>query len=436
MVKDISGSTQHSLDRECSIVYDYLHHRAATQSALEVIQEFQHLFQQGKNQNIQVSQALSKIALVPEQFDRFLSNCFYSVLNCWLDDPESIFQIPKLFDTLDLISTKKSLDRRRQQLFRLIENYHQSNSYLQLKAIIAIVEPQTTSEYNLKSALSTDGIGNSNRIEVNSCLVRYPYLYQYFLPKSERFERLSRFVEQLQTNRQKDFEFSLSKHIIYRFRLKQLAKMKLLGKGAGKMITKADNPSLLSEKALKVALQQYVGKIDREKTALEQAQSFIAENDLRNSYGVFKQDLHHFLSSNIQPRNSSYQFKHLLQQKLTEIFPQSDAKPLNRTLILQTCRQLFSFFIVDLSLPTDSDRFRELIANLGTAQAMLILVKLTLICPESKSDLEQKICSIATHYQLDSVQTTPWLIKSLEHLSIAFSIYFGKMDVSLVRNAR
>ena len=43
--------------------------------------------------------------------------------------------------------------------------------------------------------------------------------------------------------------------------------MKLLAKGAGKIITRADSPSLLFQKAFKIALHQfafsiYFGKID------------------------------------------------------------------------------------------------------------------------------------------------------------------------------
>ena len=100
---------------------------------------------------------------------------------------------------------------------------------------------------------------------------------------------------------------------------------------------------------------------------------------------------------------------------------------------MQTCRQLYSFLIVNSAVADRDDRFAELITNLGTA-VMLILTKIVLICPESKPDLEKKICSIVTRYQLQNVRNLPWLIKALEHLSIAFSIYFGKIDVPTVRS--
>ncbi|MEL7011587.1 MAG: hypothetical protein AAGM29_23840, partial [Cyanobacteria bacterium J06588_4] len=122
--------------------------------------------------------------------------------------------------------------------------------------------------------------------------------------------------------------------------------------------------------------------------------------------------------------NISCQFASRLRQKLVQIFPQASDKPLNRTQMLQTCRQLYSFLIIE---PTSNspEQFAELIVNLGTAQVAKILIEIALICPESKADLERKIYLIATHYQYQTVQQTPWLLKSLEHLLMAFSIYFG-----------
>lgn|GEM_PF-1848375 len=449
MIRDISGSTGHGIGQEYNIVYEYLRQRAAIQSSRELIQEFQNLLQQGKNTDHKISAVLDKIICDSKPgFDIFLSNCFYLILDCWLETPESMLDVDQLFNILDILVKTRSYDRRRKQLVQLIKNYQQSTSYLQLKAFIAIIHPQAISSdddhdgHDGQNPFSTNEVSgsqsNHRQTLINTYLLRYTYLYRHFLPSDEHLNHLNHlasFTEKLRKQRQQDFEILLSKHIIYRFRLKQVARMKLLTKGAGKMIIKVDNPSLLSERAFRVALKQYVGKIDHEHTVLERAQRFIAKNELRNSYGDFKQDLYHFIASDIKPRNNTYNFKSRFKQKLDDIFIQSNAKSLNRTLILQTCRQLLSFLIVDPAISNNPQRFAELIANLGTAQVMMILVKITLICPESKSDLEKKICTIVSHYQLHNVQENLWLIKSLEHLLMAFSIYFGNLDVSLARSA-
>ena len=440
MIKYIDNSTWQPIDRQSSIIYEYLRQCAAIQSPPAVIEKFRSLFLQGKNENNQVSKALEKIIFSPvgqKQFDVILSHCCYLILDCWSDTQESLSYAAELIGTFDLINQTKSYDRRRKQLIQLIKDYQQTELYFQLRAIIVILNLQEVTNVVLADEISTNEASGSsscsNKI-ISTYLARYTYLYDYCLPQNSELNQLKEFIKTLQTNRKQDFEVRLSKHLIYRVRLKQIAQMKLLSKGAGKAITKVDNPTLLSERAFKKAIKQYIGQVEKQGTILQQAQHFVTANNLRNSYQIFKQDLYRFLTSNIKPRNSSYQFKSKLKQKLKQIFPQSDAKPLNNSLILQTCRQLFSFLIVEKSSPLDPNRFTELIVNLGTAQAMTILIKITLICPESKAYLEEKISLVVTSYQLHSIQDTPWLVKTLEHLLIAFSIYFGDIDVSIAKN--
>jgi hypothetical protein len=439
VIRDIDSSAPQTIVQQHNLVHEYLRQGATKQTPPELIQKFQNLLQQARNENTQVSKALENIIFAEKsQFYTFLSQCFYTILAAWLNQPESRAYLGQLLGTLDVVCQSSSYNRGRKQLILLLKNYQQSESYEQLKLFIALIYPsKAIAQNSADSFVTNESTGNINSPAtpiIKTYLIRYTYLYPYFLPQDLKIQHLIDQIEQLQKHRQQDFEILLSRHIIYRFRLKQLAKMKMMATSAGKMIMKVDNPSLLSEKAFQIALQQYVGKIERNSSILERSQRFVTENKYRPTYQVFKQDLHSFLVSNIQPRNSTYQFASLLEQKLVDIFPQANEKPLNQTQIIQTCRQLFSFLIPPPTL-NHRDQFAELVANLGTAQAMMILIKITLICPESKADLEKKICLIAKHYQHQTIQQNSWLLKSLEHLLIAFSIYFGKIDVSIVKSA-
>ena len=437
MIKNINNSAQ-PVAQASNIVYEYLLHCVTTKSPPEVVQEFKNLLIQGRSVDQRVSKALEKIISSTEgQFNIILSYCFYLILDNWSHSPKSLFYLAQLWEIFDLVNQTRSCDRLRLRLIQLIKDYQCSQAYLQLKAIMAIIDPQAVNNIVLANAAITNEESNhSNSINtsiINTYLPRYTYLYNYFLPEEFELNELRQYLQALQENRQKNFEIQLSKHIIYRFRLKQVAKMKLLSKGAGKIITKVNNPSLLSERAFRIALQQYLG-VDRGGTILQRSQRFVIDNNSRSSFQVFKQDLHRFLTNNIKPRNSNYDFSQELKQKLDDAFFQADRKALNDTLILQTCRQLYSFLITDTHSVTDPNKLTNLIVNLGTAQVMMILIKIVLICPESKSDLEKKIASIASYYQLNAIQEIPWLFKTLEHLLLAFSIYFGKIDVSIAKS--
>jgi hypothetical protein len=450
VIRDIDSSAQKTTVQQPvqqqQLILEYLRHSATTQSPPELIHKFQHLLQQGKNEDAQVSKALEKVIFAgEEQFNWFLSECFYTILGSWLEQPDSLVYFEQLLATLNAVCQSRSFDRVRKQLIQLIKKYQLSSAAEQLQLVVGLICPTKAIAHSLGNSLVTneseDHSNSSNSSNkspahfLHTHLVRYTYLYRNFLPAKLEVQPLIDHIQQLQSDRQKNFEILLSKHIIYRFRLKQVAKMRIMAKGAGKIITKVDNPSLLSERAFQVALQQYIGKNEQSQTLLERSQHFVAKNKYRQTYQIFKSDFSHFLGDNIKPRNSTYQFSNMLEQKLADIFPQANDKPINSTQILQTCRQLFSFLIPDPALNDHRDQFAELVANLGTAQAMMVLIKITLICPESKADLEKKICAVVMHYQHQTVQQNPWLLKSLEHLLIAFSLYFGNIDVSIAKSA-
>ena len=438
MIRDIDGSAR-AVSQEFNVVYKYLRQSATVQAPLELTQNFKTLLQNGRNADARVSRAFEKIVFASEgQFVSFLNQCFYIILDIWVDRDESLVCIDRLIKTLNAICKTSSYDRRRKQLIQQIWRYQQSQSYLRLKLVTTIIDPTVNLDTETDRSIATNesGItGTSKTPLIDSYLSRYPFLYPYLLPADISAPHISAKIEWLQSERQKEFEIQLSKHIIYRFRLKQIAKMKMMSQSAGKIITKSKNPSLLSERAFRAALQQYVGKSDRGNTLQERAQLFIAENQHRKNYGKFKLDFGRFLTHEIEPRSSTYHFKSRLSQKLAEIFPQANDKPLNQTQILQTCRQLLSYLIVDPALTNSPQQFAELVVNLGTAQAMLTISKIILICPEAKADLEKKLYLIVDRYQLQTVQQTPWLLKSLEHLLIFYSIHFGHVDVSMTRAA-
>ena len=438
MFNDINGSSHLSVDREANVIYEHLR-KCAIESPSDVIQEFRNLLLLSKKINSRVSNALETVLFSnrQQQFNTVLNNCSWIILDCWLDNRRSRSYIPQLLDTFDLVAQTYSYNRQRKQLVRSIKDYQQSELYFQIRAAIAIIKPKDFTRLDLITLLSarmsdtTGSHANNDRIDIY--LPRYPYLYHNFIPKNIQTKHLVTLIERSQKKRQKEFDILLSKYIIYRFRLKQLEKMEPLSKEANKTITKVDNPSLLSYKASSAAFKQYLSKVNGY-SLLEKARLFTEENKSRASYRVFKQDLYRFIAADITPINNTFKFKNRLETKLEGMFAESNDKPLNKALIVQTCRQLLSIMIINQSNSNNSLEIKELIANLGATQTTLILTKIVLICPELKVDLEKKIFSLVARYQLQKAAEVSWLIKALEHLAISLNICFGNIDTSIAKS--
>lgn len=53
-----------------------------------------------------------------------------------------------------------------------------------------------------------------------------------------------------------------------------------------------------------------------------------------------------------------------------------------------------------------------------------------------KSYLEKRCSILFNHYEGFSQEEVPWLVQALENMQIAFSIHFGRADLSCLRQIR
>ena len=82
---------------------------------------------------------------------------------------------------------------------------------------------------------------------------------------------------------------------------------------------------------------------------------------------------------------------------------------------------------------TGHERYIDLITYLGETKTIGLLLKLVLLCSKVKPYLEQRFSILFSHYESVAENEAPWLIKSLENLQVAFSVYFGQADFSLIQ---
>ena len=424
MIKNEDSSIQPLIQEKTGRISGYFRECGSNQPPNAVIDCFSSLFFQGRSDLVEIDRALEVIITSSwgqQNFNLIINNCCYLIIDCWSTEPKSLLFLEELVAVLDSVeSLPKSYDRRRNKIRQLIKDYRQTELYVKLQFLVTLFNSELTTKLDTEALLS-------------SLIPRYSYLYPYLLPDYEQISKLENLVTKLQEDCQKSFEFKLSQYIIYRTRLKQVASMKLLSRGADKVIYQSENPTLLSEKKTIITMKQYINKIERENTLLQLSQQFVSRNQIRNSYKEFKVDLYQYLIYDFQPRRSSYQFNHKLKQKIDSIFPQSNERTINQTLILQTCRQLLSFIILESAPSRNTKQFTELIKYFGTTQTVYLLIKIILICPEAKPDLAKKIFGLYLEYHGQKIKDTSWLVKILEQLLIAFSLYFGKIDVSIAK---
>jgi hypothetical protein len=424
VVKSNFNFTWQELNQEKGILYEYFRHCLSNQSPTEVLDEFRCLFIEGRSKQPNAREALEKIVFSQqgqEKFDYIINHCCHIIINYWSNKPELQEFIPHLIGIFNTVNPKTNYyDRRKSRLLKLVCEFKTTEQYLKLTRLVEL----------LSTSQAIDSEKNQN---VGDLAQRYFYLYKYLLLGEEQSQEEKKLIREIQKNNQKYFEFQLSQHIIYRARLVQIARARQISQGAGKIIRRVNNPTLLSEKDLKIAIKQYMGKVNQEGTIWQSAQKFLTENKFRHSYQEYHRDLYRYLINSVSPKHEDYQFANKLKQIFKQIKSPSNSPELTDVAMLSTCRQLLRYLVASNYKEPEHYQFIELVKYLGTVQTITLLIKIILICPQAKPDLEKRFAILFTHYQSYKIAEVFWLVKSLEHLLIAFSIYFGKIDLSITK---
>jgi hypothetical protein len=189
------------------------------------------------------------------------------------------------------------------------------------------------------------------------------------------------------------------------------------------------NPTLLSDRQLDRALQQFGGKIDGSNTYRDLAQHFVTYSRQTRTYQNFKTDLYDYLTASIDTKYGKSQFNQRLYTYVHNIFSDHDEEELNDILLVGTCRRLLNFLVVESPQRLNHAVFVDLTGNLGMTTTIGLLLKIVLICRNVKPYLERRFAILFNHYEACARDGVTWLIEALENLNVAFSINFGTLSL-------
>jgi hypothetical protein len=398
-------------------LYDHLLEAVRVEPPEALIDRFRMLFVNGTGySDYEVWQSLKKIVESPfieKDFKFILNRSSHIFINHWLMQPRLQSAIPELVALFDLEVAGTGRSRTTQRLRELIQQFRTTEQYLALQRLANVVK-------------QAPEWGDGNR-PLGTLIRRYPCLYKYNLLTSDSTDEQCRQIRQIRRQVQRQFERELS----------QYATHKLLNGGLTADLPpdlpqgsrSFKNPTLLSDRHLDRALQQFGGKIDGSNTYRDQAQRFITYSSQTSSYRDFKNDLYDYLISSIDSKYGSSQFNQRLYYHLQTILPEHDSHPLNDVLLIGTCRKLLNFLVVENAQCPNHAVFVDLTGNLGITTTISLLLKIVLICRKVKPYLEKQFSVLFKHYETCARDSVTWLIDSLENLNVAFSINFGTLSL-------
>lgn len=408
------------VNQEEQEIYDRLLHSVKTQSPEEIIEDFRYLFVRGggyRDSQIKLKlETFVKSKRASKSFKYFINRCFYIVINHWQLESQLQSNIPELINLFkELSPPTRGLPTATIRLRGFMIEFTQTEYYQQLQRLARIISEK------------------KNSPSVGSLINRYPYLYNHYLLSDDSSEEQKTTIKQIKNKIERTFELDLSKYITYKVRLAQIAKNPELAQKKGKIINTVNNPTLLTDKQLGSALKHYAGTVERGCTYRDLSYNFqIHTNSIKN-FKTYKKELYDYLIPSVNPKYGKNNFNKRLCDKLEGILPQCDHKPLDEFLAIRTTSQLLNYLVVESRQNLNHYVFLDMISNIGPVNTVGLLLKLVLACHKVKPYLEKRFAILFNHYENFTKDNVLWLVHSLENLQIAFSVNYGKADLSLIK---
>ncbi len=406
------------------ILYDHLIYCVQNESPSQLIERFHCLFIDGVGYpDPDIEAALYRfIAVLPgeQEFINMLCRCCYILINRWQmlsHNQNAIADLVALFKNASpRFQSVASHSRIVKRLQQLVCKFIESEPFVFMQRLVQVVEPITE-------------ITKKEENPVLSRLInRYPYLYTHrLLAQNSSFEH-QQTIRDIQAQKQRQFEVLFSQYIPYLIRRQEV---KFNNDPNATLIQAVPNPTLLNERELYLALNQFAGKVEGSHTYQEVANVFLTHSSRIKSYRDFKAELYDYLITCIEPEYGKKQFNQHLSKQLKSIFSENDSQKLTEFLLVRTCSQLFNFLIVESPQQPNHYVFIDLISNIGHTRTISLFLKILLLCRKVKPDLEKRFSILFNHYESLSVNDIKWFVKSLENLNVALVLNFGNVDISL-----
>ncbi|MBF2048911.1 MAG: hypothetical protein EDM05_049900 [Leptolyngbya sp. IPPAS B-1204] len=395
-------------------LYGHLLDCVRTEAPEELLARFRMLFIEASGYaDHAVWQALKKIVdspFVEKDFKFILNRSSYIFINHWLMQPRLHSAIPELVALFDANPSGLGRSRTTQRLRDLVRQFRTTDQYMALKRMAQVVSQTPEGTANGGSTLGT-------------LIRRYPCLYNYNLLTTDSTDEQRRRVRQIKRHVQRQFERDLAQYATFKLLQGDIPAEQ------PKDLRSSKNPTLLSDRRLDRALQQFGGKIDGSNTYHDLAQRFLTYSSHACSYQGFKTDLYEYLTDSVDAKYGNRQFNQRLYSHLQTILPEHDEHQLNDVLLIGTCRKLLNFLVVENSQCPNHAIFVDLTGNLGITATIGLLLKIVLICRKVKPYLEKQFAILFKHYETCTRDSVTWLIDSLENLNVAFSINFGSLSL-------
>ena len=191
-----------------------------------------------------------------------------------------------------------------------------------------------------------------------------------------------------------------------------------------------ENPTNLGKKTLKL-IKEILAKqrhFDYDKLAnifIKQIQGF--------RYKTFKASLVNYLLYTLEEQRTTKALRNQLSKKLDLLYEEYDECELDESLILRSCNRVIDYLTLE-SEKQPGELFFFLMSQEERLSLVIIMLKLILFCPYSRTHLETRVAELIEYYNDYPEGDCKWLVHFFDIFQIIFTIFAdGDVEYNLIK---
>ncbi|HIK50287.1 MAG TPA: pentapeptide repeat-containing protein [Oscillatoriales cyanobacterium M59_W2019_021] len=386
------------------VICDYMLTTIKTRSPDEVLSRFKQLFiEEDKLEDSQLVDALNSFVKFREkqEFTHTLKRCCYILINNLHASRNSqyVLELIKTFDRV--IDSNSPLPPSWNLIRTWIVSFVESSDYQDLKNFVSPIIGLDRQKFGKEKSWS--------------------HRYTSYLLVSQSLDANN-------SEEQREFSRSLSKQLRDRFKF-DLAMYTARSESPASRSQTLTNPTKLGNAAISL-IKQIVSKHNLFRYA-EQARLWLESVENLN-YKEFKKQFQDYAILSSVEDSLTQALKSKLSEKLDTLYSNHDLEPIDRDLILRTCKRSVEFFTIENG--KDPSLLFILLTNGGNPIALaIILLKIVLLCDSTRTHLEICIAKLIQYYENYPESECQWFINFLEIFNLIFTIYTENIRYDLVK---
>ncbi|MCC5639033.1 hypothetical protein LC593_25020 [Nostoc sp. CHAB 5844] len=380
-------------------IYSFFMEIVNQNSPEEVLREFKRLFFDFlESSSLNTVPFIRKLLLAnnEQEFRHTIKRCCYIIVNNWASKRkyEYIQKLISLLANYD-VRCKKSSYTSLHIYKGWLENFVKSDDYQELK-------------------LFANKHDNKSKVHWTNRYAAYLLVAQSLdanNPKEQQ-EAASQLSKQMKDN----FKFELAIYIAR-------------SQSSASSTTRYVNPSILGDNVLRLIKMIIVKK---GLFSYENLAHIFIKQTQNQTFKEFKISIRKYLFYSVKNINLVKILNQQLTESLSNWKPEYDEEILDKNLFLRSCNRLID------CLTTENGRepsplFLLLVSQGHPLTLVIILLKIILICQNSRSHLEIRIANLIRYYEKLPKDECKWVINFLEIFNITFAIYAENIEYNLIK---